>query len=807
MGIKSNGTQGRSAEKKQKKRNSRYQKAALLTVTLFTVAALAVVGILVYYRNSIKVNKGNIEYCLQGDKLQISWQSGADKSMYRLSRYDESLGDYVFCGEYAGGGAELTGVEPGRELSLKMQGVRTVSILGHNMEILGQARILTVVPEELNCPVLVKSADTEKRNVTITWETVPGNSYQVYLMSGEGDLALYTETESGEITFNEENREELSGREQALGVAVRAVQRLNDYTLHGPLSNMAVVKRADLMEDELNLVCQDNGAGGYTFSWQESRGDWYELQEWSFSGQEWISRQVYQWSDVLSYETGRLPSCTKVRFRVITYNDEDLRDREKFAAKPSEITFRTERSPVYCTVWPLTALSVSEDASGENVTGQVPAGKALCVLEEKEGHFLVRFGEEYGYIDSNYCLIDLAEYLGDLCKYNITNSYSSVFRAHEYEIPEITGTVIKGYENIHTENGDTLVPYLYPCAQKLYQAALLAEADGYYLRIYDAFRPNEATRYLYDTFEVLLDEPVPEQEEEPENGTVQKAEEPVDEQTEKFRQLSGELEPATAEALKKFSAEALTAFHVLPQEYLANITLMTPEMSEMPEGDTITPEAAEVPEEGALTPGMPELPGDEYTAVISALTPEDIALLQSMQAEDIPVLKGLTAEELEAFQVYLANILTYRKVVTDYRFAPNYFLSRTISTHNRGIALDLTLNSAATGEDVEMQTDIHDLSWYSILEKNNENADRLASYMKGVGYKGLISEWWHFQDDETRYALNLGYLEKGVSPEGWKKDDLGWKYRLEDGSYYYACTVMIEKKECTFNEEGYLIEQ
>lgn len=794
MGIKSNGTQDRSAEKKQKKRNSRYKKAALLIVALFTVAALAAVGILVYSRSSIEVNKGNIEYCLQGDKLQISWQSGADKSMYRLSRYDESLGDYVFCGEYAGGGAELTGVEPGRELSLKMQGVRTVSILGHSMEILGQARILTVVPKELDCPLLAKSADTEKKNVTITWDTVPGNSYQVYLMSGEGGLTLYTETESGEITFNEENSAELSGREQALGVAVRAVRRMDGYTLHGPLSNMAVATRADLLEDKLNLVCQGDGAGGYTFSWQESRGDWYELQEWSFSGNEWISRQVYQWSDTLSYETGRLPSCTKVRFRVITYNDEGLRDREKFAAEPAEVTFRTERSPVYCTVWPLTALPVSEDASGENIMGQVPAGKALCALEEKEGHFLVRFGEEYGYIDAGYCLIDLAEYLGDLCKYNITNSYSSVFRAHEYEIPEITGTVIKGYENIHTENGDTLVPYLYPCAQKLYQAALLAEEDGYYLCIYDAFRPNEATRYLYDTFEALLDEPVPELTDEAGDDTAQKAEEPVDEQAEKIRQLAGELAPATAEALKKFSVEALTALYVLPQEYLANIA-------------PIAPETAEVPEESVMTPEMPEAPEDEYSAVISALTPEDIALLQSLQAEDIPVLKGLTAEELEALQVYLANILTYRKVVTDYRFAPNYFLSRTISTHNRGIALDLTLNSAVTGEDVEMQTDIHDLSWYSILEKNNENADRLASYMKGVGYKGLISEWWHFQDDETRYALNLGYLEKGVSPEGWKKDDLGWKYRLEDGSFCYACTVVIEEKEYTFNEEGYLIEQ
>ena len=50
-------------------------------------------------------------------------------------------------------------------------------------------------------------------------------------------------------------------------------------------------------------------------------------------------------------------------------------------------------------------------------------------------------------------------------------------------------------------------------------------------------------------------------------------------------------------------------------------------------------------------------------------------------------------------------------------------------------------------------------------------------------------------------------MEKGVSPEGWKKDALGWRYRLADGSYYCAVTVMIEERVCTFNETGYLVEE
>lgn len=781
---------------KQKKARARRRRKFFLLVVLFIIIAEAAVSVLIYNGISIGVSRGNIGYCLQGDRLQISWVSGGRGNVYRLSRYDESTKDYVFCGDYIGGGAELTGVEPGKELKLKIWGVRNVSIFGHDMEISGKTRMVTVVPEELDCPVLTKSVNTEKKNVTLTWDAEQDNRYQVFLMNGEGSLDLYSEVEGGEITFSEENRAELSGREQVLGVAVRALRRADEYTLYGSLSNMALIERADLMEG-MHLTCQKSGESRYTLSWQESRGDWYELQEWSYTDKKWISRKRCQWSDLLSYETGRLPSCTKMRFRVITYNSEEQRDKEILAAEPAEVTFRTELSPVYCTIWPLKALDMTEDAAGENIMGQVPAGKALCVLEEQEGRFLVRYEDEYGYIDSRYCMINLAEYLGNLCKYNITNSYSSVFRVHGYDIPEITGTVIKGYENIHTEDGNTLVPYLYPCAQKLHEAALQAEKDGYYLCIYDAFRPNEATRYLYDSVEAVLDDEVPEEGEETEEteeteGTEETEETEereetedvsgnnvlTDEQTEKIELALEMLYPGTVQIIKGFSWEALAAFYILPQEYLTEGLYVAPELSD----------------------------GD-YSDVISALTPEDVAMLRSLPAGDIPVLKEFTWEELEALKTYMENVMTYRQVMTDNRFRLGSFLAQAVSTHNRGIALDLTLNDADTDEDLEMQSDMHDLSWYSILAQNNENADLLAFYMKGVGYNDLSSEWWHFQDDETRNELKLGYLEKGVSPEGWKKDDLGWKYRLADGSYYYACTAMIEGKERTFDEEGYLVEK
>ena len=54
-----------------------------------------------------------------------------------------------------------------------------------------------------------------------------------------------------------------------------------------------------------------------------------------------------------------------------------------------------------------------------------------------------------------------------------------------------------------------------------------------------------------------------------------------------------------------------------------------------------------------------------------------------------------------------------------------------------------------------MQTAIHDLSHYAVVENNNDNANLLAGYMMEAGFGPLSTEWWHFQDDDTRGTLSL----------------------------------------------------
>ena len=129
--------------------------------------------------------------------------------------------------------------------------------------------------------------------------------------------------------------------------------------------------------------------------------------------------------------------------------------------------------------------------------------------------------------------------------------------------------------------------------------------------------------------------------------------------------------------------------------------------------------------------------------------------------------------------------------------ALNSFLAKGASRHNFGVALDLTLVDLETGEELRMQTSMHDLSWYSVMGHNNANARQLASIMTEAGFSPLSSEWWHFQDDESWKQLEL--------IAGWVYDDAGWRYRDRLSAFYQSCTVQIGAHFYNFDENGYLI--
>lgn len=519
--------------------------------------------------------------------------------------------------------------------------------------------------------------DPDTQTVQIRFDLGQDLIGRIYYLDKDGQ-PVYMDELAGSgytVTFGDEGAFPVPEYHDCVTFLLDAYMQNIHFTYYGLDYKQFSVIREDLLGTTLNLKCVDEGNNLYSFSWNETKGDGYEFQQYDFDDEQWYTIHTVEKEGDRSYTTLHLPRYTDYRFRVIAPDTNPLNEP---IAVSEEISFRTGPSLVYSTVWPIHDLEIYSDPERTEVIGTAKHAKAFCVLEAEGTMFYIRSGNTYGYIDGNYCLINLPEFIGDICMYNITNSYASLYMAHEYEIPTVTNTIIIGYEDVQLYNERFLVPLLYPAALKLEKAAFAAIEEGYKIHIYDAFRPREATDTLYQMADELRDTPIPE-----------------------------------------------TTFSGEPVE------------------------------------NMPELKEGE--------------------------------------------ILTYGNLMTDYgRYTMNYFLAKGYSKHNMGIAMDLTLYDLRKREDVEMQTSMHDLSWYSELKANNEFSKELAEIMKAAGFNGLVSEWWHFQDDEAREALELKtYMWDGVDSQCWMADDYGWKYRRSDGRYYYNTTRTIDGVKYTFDGNGY----
>jgi len=471
---------------------------------------------------------------------------------------------------------------------------------------------------------------------------------------------------------------------ETLSFAFDSYRQGENYTYIGLMSEPVNLVREDLLGTVLNLESTGALNNQYTFTWNETKGDHYLFQYRKSEKQEWQTLSQIPVNGALSYTTNSLDPYSYQEYRVIAQKTGDTGNQKPVAISET-IPVQTGSAVVYSTIWPIQKLNVYSDAQKSTTIGTVKEGSAYCVLDLEHGMFRVRYKDSYGYIDSNYCMINLAEFLGDLCLYDITNSYESIYKIHEYDIPTITGEVIVGYENIRLEENRYLVPLLYPTALKLEKASLTAKKDGYTIKIYDSFRPQAATAALYETAYKLSQEPIPEDQ--------------------------------------------------LPEDYIP-------------------------PEPPATEPGDPEETLPPYT-----------------------------------YQMYMTD---------NNRYELNYFLAKGRSRHNQGVAMDMTLVN--TGGELLMQTAMHDLSWYSETKKNEDNANTLARIMKSAGFVGLVSEWWHFQDDDTKNALDVPALWNGVSPECWMADENGWRYRRESGRFYTNCLASIGGIEYRFDANGYVIE-
>lgn len=760
------------------------ERIKLMLTGAVILAALVLTALFFYIPGDSRPSFGgsDIHVCLNRDgTVDLDWPEALSPASYRL---EVRSGGERLKYEYETPGAILTGVT--LPLEIRVQAVAEgTNLLGITRTAASSKLSATVEFVELEAPEAIGAPGPG--TLSLTWEKTHGNLYEIFTL--EDGVSRHVASTSGTSLSLKVGREgdlAMPSYGEPLKVDVRAGFQGEGYVLCGPASNRVIVERQYLLGDDLNLIVQETEPMHYALEWDETRGEYYELREWD--GEDWTLLDTLEPAERFTLELGRLVSGSYHRYQVAA--------KDRFGAERSaeEVEFFASTDPLYATIWPIIDKEFYERADDASPSlGKIPGGTTLCVLEEQGDWFQVRYKDKYGYVDSRFCMINLPEYVGDHCVYDITNSYSSVFKVHESPIALVTDQVISGFEHVQTADEQFLAPFLYPCAKKLLSAALAAEKDGYRLKIYEAFRPNEATRFLYDTVAAQLD---------------WAALVPDDE--------GGAVDPVTG-----FTVDLSDGllFDEENDERISReeLALRAEEGAESEEADTEGEETEIEGEEGALKakepddmfPVLPEraeeaesrLPDSAFITLPGEDT-EDEGGLQPLEPEfSQPEDPG---EEEEPTQDYD----TYFKIMTNNgRFGLGSFLAKAVSNHNRGVALDLTLEKIDSGEELEMQSAIHDLSWYSATYLNNDNAKLLEKYMTATGMRGLTSEWWHFQDDETRDALSLGsYLYKGVNLGGWTRDERGWRYRDADGAYYQTTAATIDGKRYIFDPDGYASE-
>lgn len=530
----------------------------------------------------------------------------------------------------------------------------------------------------------------------LNWEvdSDAGKAFISFDFQGSNCCGIYVTAQGGRKLLKtvEENRVELDlQEEEALWIPTPGNpciftlvpgKQVNGIALYSGESKEVAVTWEDFAACDIHLSLEVLDGCVCRLKWDELDCDSYEIQRRDGETGTWETLKTVGPNEERTYISHRLSPGTVHFFRVVALEGD--------SAAASEVReCEAAITPLYCTVWPVKDLKAYGDAAGGEAVGRAGALDAHCVVDIKEDMFGIYLDGRICYIDSNYCMINLPEYVGALCGYDITNSYHSVFTAHGFEIPGLTGETVKGFENVCLADNGFLVPLLYPTACKLVTAIENAGEMGYRLKIYEAFRPHEASVYMY--------------------------------------QKASEVQYAT-----------------LPESTCWGIE-----------------------------PGV---------------------VLYVRETDE----NGMVIERRK----------TYWELMNDSTnsFTLSAFVSAGVSRHNLGIAMDLTLESLDTGNELAMQTKLHDLSQYSARARNNGYAKELSGIMMSAGYKDLYSEWWHFQDDEIKKKLSLPCVNKGVSPECWMTNGFGWRYRGAGGVYAADGTFTIDGKEYTFDTDGYLQE-
>lgn len=137
--------------------------------------------------------------------------------------------------------------------------------------------------------------------------------------------------------------------------------------------------------------------------------------------------------------------------------------------------------------------------------GTIPAGTPFRIISESGNYWKVSCNDKIGYVYHPYCMINLPDVEPSIM-YEITNANESIYVSSGENLPRVTGTALYStgkVQNNRLDKEEYIVPVLYSTAKKISKAQAYAAAEGYTLKIYDAYRPSSVSKTIRDSLNEL----------------------------------------------------------------------------------------------------------------------------------------------------------------------------------------------------------------------------------------------------------------------------------------------------------------
>ena len=158
------------------------------------------------------------------------------------------------------------------------------------------------------------------------------------------------------------------------------------------------------------------------------------------------------------------------------------------------------------TGWGTVNLKMREAANDtSNVVTTIPKGKSFFILSESGNYWQIEYDSKQGYVEHNYCMINLPDVIPSII-YNITNASSSIYKSSGFNLPDVTGNQLYSTGKVMNNKigrEEYPCPILYSTAKKIAVAQTSALKDGYCLKIYDSYRPHSVSILIAQKLNII----------------------------------------------------------------------------------------------------------------------------------------------------------------------------------------------------------------------------------------------------------------------------------------------------------------